>query len=121
MFMLVEVPEPVWKTSMGNSWSHWPAATSSAGLVDGGGHLLVDRLEASVLQRGRPLDGGQRRDQRPLDGGARDREVLDGPLRLGLPFGRLGNPNLAHGVVLDAVLDLVSLMWGRYSTDGGPS
>ncbi len=28
MFMLVEVPEPVWKTSRGNSWSQWPAATS---------------------------------------------------------------------------------------------
>ena len=30
MFMLVEVPDPVWNTSRGNSWSHWPAATSSA-------------------------------------------------------------------------------------------
>jgi hypothetical protein len=28
MFMLVDVPEPVWKTSRGNSWSQWPAATS---------------------------------------------------------------------------------------------
>ncbi len=61
----------------------------------------------------------RRRDQRPLDGGARDREVLDGPLRLGLPFGCFGNTNLAHGVVARCGTR-VSLMWGRYSTDGGP-
>ncbi len=30
MFMFDEVPEPVWKTSTGNSASHRPAATSSA-------------------------------------------------------------------------------------------
>ena len=30
MFMLVEVPEPVWNTSTGNWSSHWPLATSTA-------------------------------------------------------------------------------------------
>ena len=33
-----------------------------------------------------------------------DREVLDGPLRLRLPLGIGGHPDLAHGVVLDAVV-----------------
>ena len=30
MFMFVEVPDPVWKTSTGNWSSHWPSATSTA-------------------------------------------------------------------------------------------
>ena len=33
-FMLLDVPEPVWKTSIGNSASCLPAATSRAALLD---------------------------------------------------------------------------------------
>ena len=113
MFMLVEVPDPVWKTSMGNSSSHSPARHLRGRRGDGCGHLLVDRLQPGVLERRGALDRGQGRDERPLDGHPRDGEVVDRPLRLGLPLGRRRHPHLPHGVVLDAEIDLVARHGGN--------
>src|SRR6476469_6834143 len=78
-FMFVDVPDPVWKTSMGNSSSCSPSATSPA---------------AAAEARARVDDA--RRDRLAADG-----EVLDGPRRLGAPQRVGGHLDLAHRVVLD--------------------
>ena len=45
MFMFVEVPDPVWKTSTGNWSSHWPLRHLDGGVVDGDGHVLRQHAE----------------------------------------------------------------------------
>ena len=66
--------------------------------------LGCEDLELLVGGRGRSLDPGHRADQRRLDRGARDREVLDRPLGLRPPERVLRHADLAHAVVLDAVV-----------------
>ena len=103
-FMFVLVPEPVWKTSMGNWSSCCPSTISAAARAIASACSAV-RAPRSALVRGRGrLDPGQRVDQRRLERLAADREVLDRALGLRPPQGVLRDPDLAHGVVLDAVV-----------------
>ena len=99
-FMLELVPEPVWKTSMGNASSWSAGGDLSGGGLDGPGRIGVEHAELAVDPgRGR-LDLADRVDQRRLDRRTADREVLDRPLRLGPPEGVARHLDLAHGVVL---------------------
>ena len=104
MFMLVEVPEPVWNTSTGNWSSHWPVATSAAESWIARGDVLGQHAELPVDDARRALDRRQRADQRPLDPQPGHREVLHRPLRLRAPASRRRHPHLPHRVVLDAEL-----------------
>ena len=62
-FMLVLVPEPVWKTSIGN-WSSWSPLDDLGGRGDDRVALLGgDDAEVGVRAGGRGLDPGQRVDQ----------------------------------------------------------
>ena len=55
-FMFDEVPEPVWKTSIGN-WRSWaPAATSSAAFAIARRELRVEQAELAVGARRGALD-----------------------------------------------------------------
>ncbi|GMA22440.1 hypothetical protein GCM10025864_01990 [Luteimicrobium album] len=74
------------------------------GRDDGVRDVLVEDAELGVGAGGGLLDAGERLDVRALEGRAGDGEVLDGALRLGPVQGGRGDPHLAHGVVLDAVL-----------------
>ncbi len=87
-FMLDEVPEPVWKTSIGNSSSCSPAGDLVGGRRDRVGDRRVDDPELGV-DRGRGgLDAAPARAMcarlEPLPG---DREVLDRALGLRPPLG----------------------------------
>ncbi len=55
MFMLLDVPDPVWNTSMGNSWSHWPAATSSAASLMAAATFLSTSLRRAFSSAAAPL------------------------------------------------------------------
>ena len=70
---------------------------------------LVGREDAEVEVGlgGGSLHMADRMDQRRLDRRARDGEVLHGPLGLGTPQRVLRNPDLSHGVVLDAKAHVV--------------
>ena len=105
MFMLRDVPEPVWKTSIGN-WSSWsPAATSSAAAAIAVGDVGRRCTPSSALTAAAArLDPGQRLDLRALEAQPGDREVLDRPLGLRLPTGVGRHAHLAHRVALDALL-----------------
>ena len=103
MFMLVEVPDPVWNTSIGN-WSKCrPAATSSAASA------IASPTSAEIVPisaftvAAAPLIMARAVEERRLDDLTRDREVLDRSLGLGAPAGCLGNADLAHRVVLDPI------------------
>ena len=61
--MFVEVPEPVWKTSIGNCSSCLPSATSAA-RRDPLGELGVEQAEIGVHARGVALDGPSQRTTR---------------------------------------------------------
>ena len=86
-FMLVLVPEPVWKTSIGN-WS----SCSPVDDLGGGGHDRVallggDHVEVGVGACGGGLDPGERVDRARRQRPAADREVVDRALGLGPPQG----------------------------------
>ena len=102
MFMLLDVPEPVWKTSIGNSSSWAPAATSSAAATIASAMSWSRTPSSALALRAGGLDLRQRADVRRLERRAGDREVLDRALRLRAPQGVAGHLYLAHGVVLDA-------------------
>ena len=82
VFMFDDVPEPVWKTSIGNWSSCSPAATSSAACRDLRRELRVDQPELAVDARRGALDAPEPVDHGDRDGLAGDREVVDGLLRL---------------------------------------
>ena len=94
-FMLVEVPEPVWNTSIGNWSSNSPAATRSAAAAIRLATSCVKQIELAVDPRGGALDLRQPADDAHRHGLAGDREVAD-------RLGRLAPPQLlsllqAHG------------------------
>ena len=110
VFMLELVPEPVWNTSTGKWSSCRPSATSRAARRDRLGACSRSSTPRSALTRAAGgLDRApSARDQARLQPGAADREVLHRALGLGPPQGVGGDPDLAHGVVLGAVLLLVA-------------
>ena len=87
-FMFDEVPEPVWKTSIGNWSSSSPFAMRSAGCRDPLGLLGVEEPEIGVHARGRGLDAPEPASDMLGDRLAGDLEVLYG-------FRRLTTPKLA--------------------------
>ena len=67
-FMFDDVPEPVWKTSIGNWSSSSPAAIAVACLGDALSLVLVEQAQLGVHARRRRLDASQ-----PARDGGRDR------------------------------------------------
>ena len=86
----VEVPEPVWKTSSGNSSSWSPSATSRRPGRSRRRRSWLEHAQLGVGLGRRLLDQPEGRDQCRVDRHAGDREVLDGPLGLRLPQGLAG-------------------------------
>ncbi len=103
-FMLELVPEPVWKTSIGNASSWSPRRHLAGRRLDGGRRLRVEDAESAVDLRRRGLHLADGVDQRRLDRRAADREVLDRALGLGPPQRVARHLDLAHRVVLGAEL-----------------
>ena len=70
---------------------------------------LLGRQQPEILVHlgARALQQTQRPDLRALQAAARDREVLHRPLRLRAPQRGDRHPDFAHGVVLDAVFDVI--------------
>ena len=66
-FVFVEVPEPVWKTSIGNWSSCSPAAISAAALLDPARAALAEQAELAV-DRGRGALDAARASARPATG-----------------------------------------------------
>ena len=102
--MLELVPEPVWKTSIGNWSSCCPSAISPAAAMIASAFSGVEQAEVLVHLRAGALEQAERADLGALQRAARDREVLHRPLGLRAPQRVTGHPDFAHGVVLDAVL-----------------
>ena len=71
---------------------------------------LVRRQHPEVLVhlRARAFQQAQRADLSALQAAAGDREVLHRALSLGPPQRFCGHPDLAHGVVFDAVLGVLA-------------
>ena len=106
-FMFDDVPDPVWKTSIGNSSSQRPSATSSAAATMASAmrrSTLGTSLRVALTGRGLGLDQGEGADQPGLDGETRDGEVLDGALGLRRVLGVAGHFDGTHRVVFDAHL-----------------
>ena len=105
-FMFEEVPEPVWKTSIGNWSSCSPAATASPAAAIRSATSTLQRAELSVDPRRRRLQPPEPVHDRRRDALARDREVLH-------RLGRLAAPELlsqfAPSVGLVAKLRLAAL------------
>ena len=110
VFMLLEVPDPVWKTSIGNSSSCSFAATVAAASAIASALVLLEHAEPGVGLGGGALDQPERGDQGRIDRHARDREVLHRPLGLRLPQRLSRDPDLAHRVVLDPKVALRLVM-----------
>ena len=103
-FMLLEVPEPVWKMSTTKSRSCCPAATSCAAWMIASASLASSLPLALVHLGGGLLDQRQRADHAAREPQPADREVLGGPLRL-RPVQRVRRDfDLAERVGLDATL-----------------
>ena len=84
-FMFDDVPEPVWKTSIGN-WSSWrPSATSSAAAAMRCARSRVEQPEIRVDARRGALDAAEPAHDRDRDALARHREVVDGLAGLAAP------------------------------------
>ena len=103
-FMLVEVPEPVWKTSTTKSPSNLPSATSIAAcsMARPIGASMSCELDVDA-GRGRleEAEGAQEAAREAQPG---DREVVDRTGRRGAVVGAGGYPHLPHGVALNAIV-----------------
>ncbi len=108
VFMFELVPEPVWNTSMGNWSSCRPSAISPAAAMIASAFSGGEQPEVLVHLRAGALQQTERPDLGALQPAARDREVLHRTLRLRAPQRVDRHPDLAHGVVLDAVFDVAS-------------
>ena len=84
-FMFDEVPEPVWKTSIGNWSSCWPCGDLVAGGGDALGEVGVEQAELGVDARGGALDAAEPAHDGDRDALAGDREVVDGLAGLAAP------------------------------------
>ncbi len=104
VFMLDEVPEPVWNTSTGKCSSQRPSATSAAASWIASAMSLSSTPSSALTLAAARLDPGEGLDVGALEALPGDGEVLHRALGLGPPLGVRGDPHLAHGVVLDAVL-----------------
>ena len=103
--MFDEVPEPVWKVSIGN-WSSWrPSTTSCAARDDRRRRSRRSSTPELRVHRGRRgLDRGQRPDRGPVPARARRSGSSPPPAASAPATARRRDPDLAHRVVLDAVV-----------------
>ena len=83
--MFDDVPEPVWKTSIGNWSSSSPCAIAVGGGRDPLGLVGVEQPELGVHARGRGLDPAEPARDGRRNRLAGDREVLDRLARLPAP------------------------------------
>ena len=84
-FMFDEVPEPVWKTSIGNWSSSSPSAIRSPAAAIRSALLGVEQPELGVHARGGGLDPAEPARDGRRDRLAGDREVVDRLARLAAP------------------------------------
>ena len=91
-FMFEDVPEPVWKTSIGNCASCLPCGDLVAGGGDLLGQLGVEQPELRVDPRGVALDAPEPAHDRQRDAFSRNGEVRDG-------LGGLAAPQLRRGLL----------------------
>jgi hypothetical protein len=73
----------------------------SNGGGNGLGYIGIARSQLGIRLGGGPLDQAQGLDEAAAESLPADREVLNGPLRLGPVECALGNLNLTHRVLLD--------------------
>ena len=94
--MFVDVPEPVWYTSIGNWSSSSPASARRASSTIGVGHVLLDHAQLGVDDRGVALDRRQRTGDAHVERATGDREVGDGEVGLTAPqmFGLVHSPSM---------------------------
>ena len=103
MFMLDEVPEPVWYTSTGNSPSHRPAATSAATAWMAGGDRRSMTSSRAFSDAAAPLIGGPARRSATARSACPEMGKFSTARCVWACHLALGrDPDLAHGVVLDA-------------------
>ena len=102
--MLLDVPEPVWKTSTRNCVVVLAVGDLVRRLDDRVGQRLVQLAAVAVHLGGGLLDEGQRPDHPAGQAQPADREVLDGPLGLGAVERIGGHFDLAERVGLDAAV-----------------
>ena len=103
-FMFEEVPEPVWKTSIGNWSSCSPAATASPAAAIRSAIVGVEQAELGVDPRRGGLDPAQPVDHRRRDRLPGDGEVLDRLVRSPPPRARsatVGRPSFLRSRFLD--------------------
>ena len=75
-----------------------------AGLDDCLSDLRIEEAELHVRLGRRHLDQAERIEEAPTEADPADREVFDGPLRLGAPVGLFGDFQFTQEVLLDAVV-----------------
>ena len=109
-FMLLDVPEPVWNTSIGKWSSQSPRATSSAAAMIASATSSSTTPSSALTLAAAALMRAERLDVGALEGVPRDREVLDRPLGLSPPLRVARDPDLTHGVVLDPETLVVALL-----------
>ena len=100
VFMLVDVPDPVWKMSTTNSPSCCPSATSWAACTIASASFASSLPLVAFTCGGGLLDQRQRADHAAGEAQPADREVLGGPLRLRAVKRVLRDFDLAHRVGL---------------------
>jgi len=66
--------------------------------------LRIEEAELHVCLGRRHLDQAERIEEAPTEADPADREIFDGPLRLGAPVGVLGDFQFTQEVLLDAVV-----------------
>ncbi len=103
MFMLDEVPDPVWNTSIGNSELPSPPATSRADSAMASATGLPMIPSSAFSNAAARFSRARARIEGGVDLLARNGEVIDGPLRLGLPLCGQRHPHIAHRVMLHPV------------------
>ena len=102
VFMLELVPEPVWKTSMGNWSSCRPSAISAAAAMIASAFSGASNPRFLFTWAQAPFSRPSARIW-VAQAAPGDRKVLYRALGLGAPQRFCRYPDLAHGVVLDAV------------------
>src|SRR5437773_433266 len=101
--MFVDVPLPVWKTSRGKwasslpSMTSWQAWTIAFPIFESRRPSSMFVWAAAILIR-------PSAEEAPTEADPADREIFDGPLRLGAPVGVLGDFQFTQEVLLDAVV-----------------
>ena len=103
-FMLVEVPEPVWKMSSTNSAVPLSIGDLLGGLDDGRGQFRFESAQFLVGQGGVLFDQAQRADEGARETQVADGKILHGPRRLRAVIGAGGDLHRPHGIAFSSEL-----------------